>query len=164
MSFKNLAVLTCSALVISSSAFASQYNFEGLTGTNQNCTVSFDINNDNSLVNLKISGAGLRETLIGLPESVQFTTTPKEFEDHGGTESYSTAYDQNLYADIVFNMGKNENGTTIAKAKTQLLKEKNKMILEGQSIADLESIYVFKSYGYLKIQIKFLCKNLRSVN
>ena len=163
MSLKNLLVLTCSALVISSSAFASQYNFEGLTGRNQNCTVSFDINNDNSLVNLKISGEGLRETLIGLPESVKFTTTPEEFEHFGGTASNSIAYDQNLYADIVFNMGKNENGTTTAKAKTQLLKEKNKMILLGQSIADLESMYVFKSYGYLKTQIKFLCEDLKAV-
>ena len=150
---KKFILLTC--LLVTQASFASQYNFKGLTGTNNDCTVSFDINNDNSLVNLKVSGAGHRAD-IGGPESIIFTTAEK-FEYYG-----DIAYDQNYYVDMVFKMGAYEDGI-IAKAKGGLFKQKNKIELKGQSIADLESMFIMTSDGYLKTKIGFFCEDLKVV-
>ena len=161
MSLKNLLVLTCSTLVIFSSAFASQYNFTGFTPLYEACAIRFDIDSKNSLTINEVSGTALKYDKNGFeiltitnPYSVRLFDVPE-----------INAY---YLSESTFQIGKYKNGIIVKEKNGIIVQEKdiseigiNTIELKGKSISKLESIYAVTDYGFLSAKIGYKCENLR---
>ena len=153
MSLKNLLVLTCSALVISSSAFASQYNFTGLTPLGEACAISFNIDSNNSLTIIEVAGTALKYDKSGFETLTITDTHSVRLFDVPEINAY-------YLSESTFQIGKYKNGI-IVKEKDISEIGINTIELKGKSISKLESIYAVTDYGFLSAKIGYKCENLR---
>ena len=134
----------------------SHYKFEGLTPLNEACIISFDINDNDSLVNLVVSGTALKYDRADY-ETLTITNNKSVYRFHDAN------INANYLAESAFQVGKYKYGI-IAKAKKSSGNPKHQIELKGISISELESIYAKTNYGLFGVKIGYICERLKSVN